>query len=214
MAITAVFFDVGGTLVDETRMFAGWAETLDVPLLDFHAALGATIQAGEPHRRVFEMVAPGVDMAAARERRRALGLEFRIEARDLYADAVPGLAACKAAGLFVGIAGNQPVAAEEGLRGCGLAFDALAASDRWGVAKPDPAFFAKVSESCGRPPEEIAYVGDRVDNDVGPARAAGMAPVLLVRGPWGVIHAGWPGAGEAALTVRSLLGLPGLLAGL
>lgn len=213
MAITAVFFDVGSTLVDETRMFTDWADTLGVPHMEFHAALGATIQAGEPHRRVFEMVAPDADLAAIRAQRKAAGKEFRIEARDLYPDALACLAECRAAGLFVGVAGNQPLQAEAALAQCGVAVDVLAASDRWGVAKPDPRFFTLVAEACGRPPGEIAYVGDRVDNDVLPAAAAGMLPVLLERGPWGVIHAAWQGAAQAGLRIRSLSGLPALLSG-
>ena len=32
---------------------------------------------------------------------------------------------------------------------------------------------------------EIACVGDRVDNDVAPARATGMLAVHIRRGPWG-----------------------------
>ncbi len=36
--------------------------------------------------------------------------------------------------------------------------------------------------------DEIAYVGDRVDNDVVPALAAGMAAVRIRRGPWGHLH--------------------------
>jgi FMN phosphatase YigB (HAD superfamily) len=39
-------------------------------------------------------------------------------------------------------------------------------------------------------PGEIAYVGDRVDFDVLPARAAGMVAVHIRRGPWGYLQAG------------------------
>ena len=214
MAIRAVFFDVGSTLVDETRMLAGWADWLGVSRMDFYAAVGAAIQAELPYRRVFEMVAPHVDMAEARRARHEAGDRFVIEPRDLYADTADCIAACKAAGLIVGIAGNQPLEAEAALLACGLDVHHLAASERWGVAKPDPAFFAKVTEACGLPPGEIAYVGDRVDNDVVPARAAGMVPILLARGPWGVVQSGWPGAMEAAAVVRDLSGLVDVLAGL
>lgn len=214
MAISAVFFDVGGTLVNEARMFAGWATALAVDPMEFYAALGAAIHAREPHRKVFEMVAPDADLVAIRARRKAEGAEFRIETRDLYPDAMGCLVACKQAGLFVGIAGNQPEAAEAALTSCGVTADVLATSDGWGVAKPDPRFFAMVAEACGRPPHAIAYVGDRVDDDVVPAHATGMVPVLLVRGPWGVVHAEWPEAAHAALTIRSLDGLAALLAAL
>ncbi|MGH9098837.1 MAG: HAD hydrolase-like protein, partial [Acidimicrobiales bacterium] len=37
--------------------------------------------------------------------------------------------------------------------------------------------------------EQVAYVGDRLDNDVLPAKAAGMFAVFIRRGPWGHLHA-------------------------
>ena len=61
-------------------------------------------------------------------------------------------------------------------------------SAAWGLHKPDPAFFARVAAELGLPPAAIAYVGDRVDNDVRPAAAAGMVAVFVRRGPWGWIH--------------------------
>lgn len=214
VAIRAVFFDVGSTLVDETRMLGGWADFLGVDRMEFYAAVGAAIQAELPYSHVFEMVAPHVDMADARRRRAESGQRFVIEKRDLYTDAAACIEECKQAGLIVGIAGNQPTEAEAALLACGLDAHHLAASERWGVSKPDPRFFTKVAEACGLPPAEIAYVGDRVDNDVVPARAAGMVPVLLARGPWGVVQSRWPGAVQAAVVLRGLQGLPGILAGL
>ena len=58
-----------------------------------------------------------------------------------------------------------------------------------GVSKPDPAFFARTLELLGSPPPaDVAYVGDRVDNDVRPSAAAGMRAVWVRRGPWGLLH--------------------------
>lgn len=37
-------------------------------------------------------------------------------------------------------------------------------------------------------PEEIVYVGDRVDNDLRPGAAAGMHTALVHRGPWATIQ--------------------------
>jgi FMN phosphatase YigB (HAD superfamily) len=213
MAIKAVFFDVGGTLVDETRMLAGWADWLRVDRMEFYAAVGAAIEAQVPYRQVFDMVAPHVDMAVARRERAEAGDRFVIQPGDLYPDAAACIAACKARGLVVGIAGNQPAEAEAALLACGLDAHHLAASERWGVSKPDPKFFGLVCEACGLPPEQIAYVGDRVDNDVLPSKAAGMLPVLLARGPWGVIQSRWPGAAEAAFIIRTLDGLAERLLG-
>ena len=50
-------------------------------------------------------------------------------------------------------------------------------SGELGVHKPAPEFFDRALRLDGRPePSDIAYVGDRLDNDVRPASAAGMPP--------------------------------------
>jgi FMN phosphatase YigB (HAD superfamily) len=51
-------------------------------------------------------------------------------------------------------------------------------------------------------PADVAHVGDRLDNDVRPSAQAGMRPVWLRRGPWGVIVDDEPPAGT--LVVASL----------
>jgi len=77
--------------------------------------------------------------------------------------------------------------------------------------KPDPKFFERVIAEARCEPGEIAYVGDRIDNDVLPAAAAGMVPIHIVRGPWGYIQRNWPGAARARAQVRSLSELVELL---
>jgi HAD superfamily hydrolase (TIGR01549 family) len=206
-----VFFDVGETLVDETRQWTSWAEWLGVTPLTFCAALGAVIERGEHHRRVFDYFAPGLDIAAEDAKRHVAGKGYAIEARDLYADALPTLAALKARGLKIGIAGNQPERAEAALSDAGVTADYLASSARWGVEKPSLRFFEKIAETAALRPAEIAYVGDRLDNDVLPAREAGMFAVFLVRGPWGIIHARRPERARASLILDHLSDLPAAL---
>ena len=123
-------------------------------------------------------------------------------------DAVPTLARLRAAGYGIGLAGNQPAEAEAEIRALGLTVDFVASSARWRVEKPDPAFFQRIVAESGAAPDEIIYVGDRLDNDVLPAIAAGMTGVLLRRGPWGVIHAAWPEAELAHARLESLDELP------
>ena len=210
--IRAVFFDVGETLVDETRQWTSWAEWLGVTPLTFCAALGAVIERGEHHRRVFDYFVPGMDLAAEDAKRQAAGKGYVIESRDLYPDALPTLVALKAQGLQVGIAGNQPEQAEGALLRAGVTADHLASSARWGIEKPSLRFFEKIAEIAALPPSEIAYVGDRLDNDVLPAREAGLFAVFLVRGPWGVLHARRPDAARADLVLNALADLPRALA--
>ena len=87
--------------------------------------------------------------------------------------------------------------------------DVVGSSGRWGVEKPIPEFFERLLDELGLPPNEVAYVGDRVDNDVDPARAAGMVAVHLRRGPWGYLQRG---AERAHLRIGSLDELPEALA--
>ena len=86
--------------------------------------------------------------------------------------------------------------------------DILATSDDWGVTKPDVAFFSKLIAISGHQPNEIAYVGDRLDNDLGPAAEAGLRTVFVRRGPWGYIIYK-PGAAD--LELDSLTELPAAL---
>lgn len=209
--IRAVVFDAGETLVDETRHWREWADWLGVPHLTFFAVLGAVIDRGEPHRAVFDLVRPGFDLEVETGRRRAAGWTYAFEAADFYPDALPCLRCLRAAGYRIGIAGNQPREAEAALAAAGVAADFIASSSRWGVEKPAAAFFDRVIEAAGVPAAEIAYVGDRLDNDILPARQAGMTAVFIRRGPWGRLHARRAEAEQALSRIESLDELPAAL---
>lgn len=211
MAVRAVVFDVGETLFGETRIWAAWADWFGVPHLTLFGVLGGLIERGEDHRRLFEIMRPGSDFRRERAARAAAGRDFMPDATDLYPDAVPCIASLRAAGYRIGIAGNQPESAEQLLNAMGWDVDIVASSQRWGVEKPSPAFFELVASTIGLDPAEIAYVGDRVDNDVVPAVRAGMFAVFLRRGPWGYLHADRPDASLAHLRLDSLRELPAAL---
>lgn len=208
MAVRAVFLDVGETLVDETRSWAAWADWLGVPHLTFFAVLGGVIERGEHHLRAFELIRPEFDYEREEAARAATGVPAGFEPADLYPDAIPCLEALRAEGYLIGVAGNQTARFAASIRELGLPVDLVASSATWGVAKPSPAFFARVAETAGMAPSEIAYVGDRLDNDVLPAVAAGMVGIFLRRGPWGFLHAERPEAARAHVRLDSLLDLP------
>jgi HAD superfamily hydrolase (TIGR01549 family) len=169
------------------------------------------MERGQSLRRVFEIFRPDLDVATARRLRREGGWTYDFTHQDLYPDAVGCLAELRARGYRVLVSGNQPPESEDALRRLGVPADAIASSGGWGVAKPDPAFFDKVVDMAGVPADQIAYVGDRLDNDVVPARAAGMTAVFVRRGPWGWIHAEKPGIEQAHIRLDSLAGLPDAL---
>jgi HAD superfamily hydrolase (TIGR01549 family) len=211
MAIRVVFFDIGETLVDETSQWGGWADWLGIPRLTFFAVLGGVIQRGEHHRRVFDLLRPGIDLARERAARTAAGHAEHFDRSDIYPDAIPCLEALRRQGYRIGLAGNQPEGVEELLRAMELPVDLIASSAGWGVEKPSPEFFARVVALAGAPPSDIAYVGDRVDNDVAPATAAGLVAVFLRRGPWGFLQADHPDAARAHIRLDSLEALPDAL---
>jgi FMN phosphatase YigB (HAD superfamily) len=215
MPVSVVVFDVGETLIDETRMWGDWADWLGVPRLTFFAVLGAVIERGASHRVVFEHFRPGFDLQTARRERAAAGIpDVSVKAEDFYADALPCLRELKARGYRIGLAGNQPAEVEEQLLSCGVTADFVASSESWGVAKPDQEFFQRIIATAGVRPGDIAYVGDRLDNDVMPAAQAGLVAVFLKRGPWGQIQPSRWDTGNEALIMNSLVKLPEALAGI
>lgn len=211
--IKAVVFDVGETLVDDTRFWRSWADWLGVPSHTMSALVGAVAVLGRDNADAIRLVRPGVDVHAEYEAREAAGLGERLEESDLYADVRPALAALRDHGVWVGVAGNQTIRAGELLRALNLPADAIATSGEWGVAKPSPSFYSRLIEWVGVPPAEILYVGDHPENDVIAAKKAGLQAALIRRGPWGHFWFDETTVSEAAdLRIESLTDLLDLLA--
>lgn len=190
--IRSVVFDVGETLLDDTREFGAWADWIRVPRHTFSAVLGAVTAAGRDNAETFQYFRPGFDLAAERELREQAGCGEQIDEADLYPDVRAALAELRDLGVWVGIAGNQTVKAARLLRELDLPVDAIATSGEWGVAKPDPLFFHRVAEFAPGQRDEIVYVGDHRDNDVVAATDAGLRAVMVRRGPWGHLWADDP----------------------
>jgi HAD superfamily hydrolase (TIGR01549 family) len=187
--IRAVIFDVGECLVDETREYGTWADWLGVPRHTFAAMFGAVIAQGRDYRDVFQEFRPGFDLYEEREKRAEAGQPETFDEDDLYPDVRDAFATLRADGLWLGIAGNQTVRAGRILRELFTPdVDLIGTSDDWGASKPDRAFFDRVAEVVPAEPDEMLYVGDRVDNDIRPAVAAGMHTALVHRGPWATIQ--------------------------
>ena len=203
MALKAVVFDVGETLVDEERW---WRRLADREGLQPHvvwAALGVTIARGEEHTALWGHL--GIEQPP----RWWSEIPYSID--DLYPDALDCLMRVRALGLQVGVVGNQTEALEAWAHDADLPADVISSSASLGARKPDPVFFEKVVVLMGCPAGEVAYVGDRVDNDVLPAAAAGLVAVHVRRGPWGRLQ---PTPPDAALGLDDLATLPEALASL
>ena len=193
--IRAVIFDIGGPIDLETA---------------FEAAIDADIKAGleregivitedawlGANRRAIETCTPSVYRSViwtlTRNDREASAriydwMESRGHDRDLF-ELRPGIAdvlrALKARGLKLGLAANQPLRALESLKqhGIGDYFSNQGLSAFYGFRKPDVRLFLCVCEDLGVNPTECIMVGDRMDNDVVPAKLLGMHTVLIRTG--------------------------------
>jgi HAD superfamily hydrolase (TIGR01549 family) len=179
-----IAFDIGEVLIDETRVWATWADILGVTPLTFAAVLGAAIVQGEDHLAAFPTVAPNVDWSAFEDEHELRYGGFREE--DLHGDARPCLSELRELGFTIVLAGNQPLRRAAQLRALDLPCDTLITSEELGAEKPDPAFFTALLEHLElTDPADVLYVGDRVDNDVVAATDAGLRTCWLKRGPWG-----------------------------
>ncbi len=195
-----VCLDVGETLIDESRVWETWARILGVTRFTFMAAMGAMLARGRQFDEVFEFLG----VINREEHRAAFDAAYGgFQESDLYPDAKPALDDLRAAGYRVAIIANQPAERTEELRFLGVRAEVMGMSAQMGVHKPAPEFFVEAQHRMGDPPAaDVAYVGDRLDNDVHPAAAAGMRPVWIRRGPWAAITLDMPPPGT--LIVDSL----------
>jgi FMN phosphatase YigB (HAD superfamily) len=185
-AVQMICFDVGYTLIDETRSWLAWAARLEVTPDQLFETLRETIELGDPqpNRRALERLRPDLDFDTERTAivGRAGASIFAVD--DIYPEVRPTLDQLNRAGFRLGAAGNMRIDSENVLAQSGLPLEFVGSSERWGVAKPDLEFFDRIIAASGVLPERIVYVGDRVDNDVIPARKSGMKTVLIRRGLW------------------------------
>lgn len=193
--IRAVLFDVGGPLDMETA----FEEAIDADIREGLAREGIRVDEDDwltANRSSVDSFAPNVyrtiiwrltgGNADACERVQEW-MEERSHGRELF-ELRPGiddvLEALKQHGLKLGIAANQPATVLERLEqhGIGHFFEGLGISGVYGYRKPDVRLFLRACEDLGTRPEECVMVGDRIDNDIVPAKLLGMRTVLLRTG--------------------------------
>ena len=171
-----IFFDVGSTLIDET-------EAYDHRVRDIIAGTNISFEEFDDVR--IALAKQGLDGNSAAIKH--LGLSktpWHSEDEVPYPDAHNTLAALRNKGYRLGIIANQKLGTVERLESWGLRqyFDVIAASAELGYAKPDKKIFEKAFELAGCIAEESVMVGDRLDNDIIPAKAIGMKTVWVKNG--------------------------------
>ena len=171
-----VFLDMGTTLIDETQ---AWRHRIR----DMIAGTGISFEQFHEKRIAFARQNLNGDAEAIR----FFGLTktpWPKEDEVPYPQAEAILAYLRGRGYGVGVIANQSPGSAERLRGWGLLpyIDVVAASAELGVAKPDRAIFDRALEMARCGPQEAVMIGDRLDNDVAPAKRLGMAAIWIRQG--------------------------------
>jgi putative hydrolase of the HAD superfamily len=213
-----VFLDIGGVLYDDSIYARSWERALrdlgaDFSHEDFEAEYRAAraAQSGSFRRRLTDRFLPEANLADVEE---VAGRYWAYPATALMPDAKPCLNVL-APRYRLGIVANQPVHVKEAMRRDGIEdyFEVWGVSEDVGLEKPDPRLFSHVLYVAGVAPPRAAMVGDRLDYDVRPARAAGMRAVWVLRGE-APDEPTPEQLAEADAHVRSLRDLPTALAAL
>ena len=200
--VSLIVFDVDGTLIDFVGAFGAAAQAAAehlsrlvgraVSVAELQGArelvtrdpaaagLSREAQRVEAARRVLL----ASDVTDERASRAALDVDrtytsTRDASITVYSDTVAALEELTERGFELRAASNGSM----DLEALGLAryFAATEYAPFLGVSKPDPRFYATVVERAGVPPSAVLAVGDRVDNDYEPARAAGLHALLIDR---------------------------------
>ncbi|MGF1572986.1 MAG: HAD family hydrolase [Sumerlaeia bacterium] len=196
-----IFFDVGGTLFDDEPVYQ-FQEDLIFDLLADHGIdvspeeFAKTVKTARalylpkyPNHLIWsfteDMERYGQVWAAYEERMEAI--ENEPDFRELITP-LPGikdLLLDLRQHYNLAIVGNQPQVVRQCLQEHHMLplFDVHAISAEMGLRKPDFRFYLAVLAMAHCQPSETVMVGDRVDNDIFPARALGMTTVLLKVGP-------------------------------
>ena len=174
--IKYIFFDMGTTLVDETQCYYHRIrDAISGTDVTFEQFLDKLISFQKQNMRG--------DLEALN----FFGLEktpWHTEDECLYPDTKDVLEYLRDKGYELGIIANQSAGSADRLQKWGILpfFDVICASAEEGVAKPDSEIFLRAMQKAGCKPENAVMVGDRLDNDIYPAKKLGMKTVWAKQG--------------------------------
>lgn len=171
-----LFFDVGSTLVDETECY-------NHRIQDAIAGTNITFEEFNEKRMLFSKQNLKGDIEALR----FFGLTktpWHLEDEKLYDDTGSVLSSLCERGYNIGVIANQSAGTQKRLENWGLMkyIQLVIASAEEGVAKPDKRIFEIALERSMCSPNEAVMIGDRIDNDIIPAKKMGMATIWVKQG--------------------------------
>jgi putative hydrolase of the HAD superfamily len=192
MRTTTVLLDAGGVILDETEADRVWSDVLisvigtvvpgydlaryEADLAELVAAFSPTLSRyllwkhTKPNRGQYDELwvayveawsrqqPPLKLMAGIDEEIRALHEDFKLAVAGQYGGKLLDLLD------------------RHGLLGC---FASRLTQDDFEITKPDPRYLERIAHAVGAEPNECLMVGDRIDNDVVPAKQLGMKAIRI-----------------------------------
>lgn len=171
-----IFFDIGSTLVDETRAYDVYA---------YRLIENSSINFSSFDKKRREEQIKGYDgNSKAREYFNLERKEWPSEEEIVFPDAIEILFYLKNKGHKLGIIANQPKGTEERLKRYGLRdyFSLVFSSFEVGLSKPDLRLFKLALKESRSEADSSFMVGDRLDNDIFPAKEVGMRTIWVRKG--------------------------------
>ncbi|HFR5302683.1 HAD family hydrolase [Streptococcus equi] len=178
-----LFFDVGSTLIDESLAFHAFMEQWRISL----ARCGKQLTREELLSSINMLTAAGIcEFDLLWQRLAPKGCQrpkWSHQLERLFADTKPCLQVLSET-YQLGIIANQAKGLKERLERFGIShyFALMISSSDVGLQKPDLALFRYALDQAGVLARDAVYIGDRVDNDIIPAKALGMTAVRIHQG--------------------------------
>ncbi len=172
MKITWLFFDLGSTLIDETDVLKSRCD---------YAINAKNLNRDEFMAKVCEMAQTSATAVFTAAKFYGVTLPpWNSSLEKLYPE-TPAVLEKLAQKYKLGIIANQVEGTQKRIDdwGIGKYFDVVVASAEARVAKPDSAIFKIALEKSGCKPENAAMIGDRLDNDIIPAKKLGMKTIWV-----------------------------------
>lgn len=183
MKVKWMFFDIGETLVDEHKSYDAYfakcchqlkINQIEVTPLEYREKVENCYKNNV--KRPLNTVWKSFNMLESKPK-------WSNEGEVLY-DNVPNVLEYLSKTYHLGVIANQTGDLENRLKRYGIHsyFDVIISSGDVGVKKPNQEIFEKALLAAGIQAEEAIYVGDRVDNDMIPAKKVGMKTIRVKQG--------------------------------
>lgn len=170
-----LFFDLGSTLIDESVVYKSRCDfAIKTKSLDCNEFMSMIYEKAKTSGTPIKDVAKIYGIALP---------EWDNSLEKLYPQTITILKELSKK-YKLGIIANQIMGTQQRINdwNIGEYFDVVIASAEVGCSKPDLRIFNLALEQAGCKPEETVMIGDRLDNDIIPAKQIGMKTVWVVQG--------------------------------